>query len=116
MVSIHPCIISGVIIATGRINTIPLPARHNPERLVGKLQSATAQLETILKLYQRNEDPLLLAEHLQGVIGALKKIRSEVVTQELQRVLSTETLPAATRKATGAKLFQVAVRQKGSPR
>jgi DNA-binding FrmR family transcriptional regulator len=110
MVSIHPCIISGVIIATGRINTIPLPARHNPERLVGKLQSATAQLETIRELYQNNEDPLMLAEQLQGVIGALKKIRSEVVIQELTRVVNPEALPAATRKATGAKLFQLMVR------
>jgi DNA-binding FrmR family transcriptional regulator len=103
-------IISWVIIATGIINTIPMPARHNPERLVGKLQSATAQLETIRELYQNNEDPLMLAEQLQGVIGALKKIRSEVVIQELTRVVNTEALPAATRKATGAKLFQLMVR------
>jgi hypothetical protein len=44
---------------------------------------------------------------------SLKKIRSEVVTQELQRVLHTEALPAATRKATVTKLFHLVVRQKG---
>jgi DNA-binding FrmR family transcriptional regulator len=90
-----------------------MQARHNQERLVKPLQAATAQLETILKLYQRKEDTLELAEQLQGVIGALKKIRSEVVTQELTSVLNTETLPAATRKATVAKLFHLVVRQKG---
>jgi DNA-binding FrmR family transcriptional regulator len=90
-----------------------MQARDNQDPLVGKLQSATAQLETILRLYQRNEDPLMLAEQLQGVIGALKKIQREVVTQELQRVLSTEALPAATRKEKVEKLFHLVVRQKG---
>jgi hypothetical protein len=81
------------------------------DTLVQKLQSTTAYLETILEKYQNNEEPLLLAEQLQGVSGALKKIYREVVLQELTRVVNNEALPAATRKATGAKLFQLMVRQ-----
>jgi hypothetical protein len=83
------------------------------DTLVQKLQSTTTYLETILEKYQNNEDPLKLAQQLQGVIGKLAKIRREVITQELTRVGNDEALPAATRKATGAKLFQLAVRQKG---
>jgi DNA-binding FrmR family transcriptional regulator len=92
---------------------MPMQARHNQDPLVDELESATAQLETLLRLYQSNEDPLKLVEQLQAVISALKKIRLEVVSKELTTVLNNEALPAATRKATGAKLFQLMVRQKG---
>jgi hypothetical protein len=89
-----------------------MPARHNSrlnqnnqEGLVGKLQAATAKLETIRKLYQSKEAPIELVEHLQAVIGVLKEIQREVVIQELTRVVSNEALPTATRKATVTKLF-----------
>jgi len=79
----------------------------NQERLVKQLQAATAQVETIRKLYQNKEDPLKLAEHLHAVIGVLQEIQREVVSKELTTVLNNEALAAATRKAQGAKLFQL---------
>jgi DNA-binding FrmR family transcriptional regulator len=90
-----------------------MQARHNQERLVAKLQSAIVYLETIMEVYQSKEDPLELVQALQSVIGVLKEIHREVITQELTSVLSNEALPVATRNATVEKLFQVVVRQKG---
>jgi hypothetical protein len=97
-----------------------MQARHssrlhqdNQDALVGKLQAATAYLETIQEKYQDKEAPLKLAEQLHAVIGLLDEIHREVVMQELTSVLQNETLPTATRKATVAKLFHLVVRQKG---
>jgi DNA-binding FrmR family transcriptional regulator len=67
--------------------------KHNQEPLVHKLQSATAYVETILEMYQRKEAPLKLVEQLQGVIGMIRGIRREVLTQELTTILHNEDLP-----------------------
>jgi hypothetical protein len=97
-----------------RIIMEDIQAKHNREPLVHKFQSATAYLETILEMYQRKEAPLELAEQLQGVIGVIRGIRWEVLTQELKTVLNTEDLPEAARKKKVGKIFQLLAKD-GSP-
>ena len=82
--------------------------------LVRKLQSATAYLETIRELYQRNvrrsqrkAAPLELIQLLQEVVDAVQEIRREVLIQELQIVLHNESLPVAIRNEKVGKLFQL---------
>ncbi len=91
---------------------------HGRDRVVRKLQSATAYVDTIQELYQshvrrgqRKEAPLELVQPLQAVMGLLQEIRREVLLQELTSVLHNEALPAAARKAKVVKLFQLLVRE-----
>jgi hypothetical protein len=93
--------------------------KHNQEPLVHKLQSATAYVETILELYQRNVRgsqtsrrsqrkvaPLELVQSLQAVVDVLHEIRREVLLQELTTVLHNEALPTAARNEKVVKIFQ----------
>jgi DNA-binding FrmR family transcriptional regulator len=84
-----------------------IQAKHNREPLVPKFQSEIAQLEAILNLYQRKEDPLKLAQQLQAVIGTVNEIRWDLLTQELTTVLHNEDLPAARRKEKVVRIFQL---------
>jgi DNA-binding FrmR family transcriptional regulator len=69
--------------------------------------SEIAQLEAILNLYQRKEDPLKLAQQLQAVIGTVNEILWDLLTQELTTVLHNEDLPAARRKEKVVRIFQL---------
>ena len=82
------------------------------EALIRKLQSATADLETIQAQYQDKAAPLALIQPLHAVMEMLQEIHREVVLQELRSVLHNEDLPAAIRKEKIGALFQLLTGQK----
>jgi hypothetical protein len=91
-----------------------MPAIHNQESIVRKLESATAYIETIQELYQRNarrshrkEARLELVQLLHAVGALLHEIRREVLLQELTSVLHSEVLPIAIRNEKVVKIFQL---------
>jgi hypothetical protein len=77
--------------------------------LIGKLQSATAYLETIQDKYQDKEASLELVKPLQAVMGMLHEIRREILLQELKTVLHDEDLQPAIKKEKVVKIFQLLV-------
>ncbi len=77
------------------------------DRLVRKLQSAIAYLETFQEMYQDKEAPLELVQPLQAVLGMLREIRREIVLQELAAVLRSETRLTAIQKRKVIKIFQL---------
>jgi hypothetical protein len=85
---------------------------HNQEPIVRKLHSATAYIETFLKLYQRKEAPLKLIEPLHAVVSMLHEIRQEVLTQELTTVLNNEDLPETVRNEKVVSIFQLLAKDK----
>jgi sulfite reductase beta subunit-like hemoprotein len=97
-----------------RIITKNMKAKYNQESIISKLQSATAYIEAIQELYQRNvrrsqrrEARLEFVQLLQAVGGMLHEIRREVLLRELTSVLHDETVPAATKKEKVVKIFQL---------
>jgi hypothetical protein len=84
-----------------------IQARYKQDPLAQELRSAIALVETILELYQRNDDPLELVQSLHVVMGMLQEIRQEVLLQELMAVLNNEDLPEAVRNEKVVRIFQL---------